>query len=382
MQQCMFAQTSKIIFEKSNIKGSIIKDFTSMNEIKSCRFDSVIFFINNTSINNQHQVSFFNYKTNKSGSIKINLKKKDNFYQERISSFLKFQNDFIFLTNKSIYLFKEKNGFLTLQNKIENTHNFSQILPLGEKIFLYVNYNYHPLDAKHQHAWAILNSENLTFDKFIVKENDNTKFSAFVNNWVDTYKSKLVYTKTLEYKIMFHDTDLNEIDSIVSNELYENIDNINFSIENSDFSKEYYTNLKKIDDSLLTRIRKIYFLNDTTVGVLLKIKNSHILRMDIWQKNSNEWIKVKSDSSTIWYEKGVEYSNKKTIYTDFYQNLYGFVYIGNYQFIKSYYPYIQSVDTKSFDENLDYFDKQNQTIKNEEIFIGFKTIQISFSNGQ
>ncbi|MEO9257661.1 MAG: hypothetical protein ABI207_04725, partial [Crocinitomicaceae bacterium] len=260
---------------------------------------------------------------------------------------------------------------------IKNEYYFNTSINFMDKIFLQVCYNFHPEDAPYKNVWAIFNPKTLVFEKINILSDNNILFGSFVNSWVDVCGAKICYAQSSSYKITIHNDNFEVIDSISTNELHVNEQYIE-KIKQRDFlSKDAISKLSQEDDSLLTRIRKVYFLNDSCVMVLLKLAGKEEVRADYWQKTNHSWNRVFQDYSSIWFEEGQKYSDNQITYGDFYQNVYGFNYDGKLHYFKSYFPFTPIVNTMSFNRDKDFFNKQNDAIIKNELYLGIKEIQIN-----
>ncbi|MCC5924888.1 MAG: hypothetical protein JJT77_13985 [Crocinitomicaceae bacterium] len=267
---------------------------------------------------------------------------------------------------------------------IKNDKNFSQSYLLNDdKLFLSVFYNFHPGDQQERHLWGILdlNKQKITSVQRMPEE--DVHFSHFVNDLVNVKDNKIMLSESSLYKIFFYDEEFNKTDSIYSEELddFKNQQIIYKDLFNSLDSKDAIYKLKTLDDSLFTRIRKVFFIDTNNVMVILKLAGQESLRVDYWGKSDNTWERKIIDSSSVWFVQGQQYNDSMYCYTDFYQNMSSIIALGDNQFGLFYYPYIATPNTRSFDKEKDYFYKQNRNIRNENSFIGFKTIRIgAFSN--
>ncbi len=377
-----FAQTSNKLEITSNTKAIKFNSKIDFNSVKSSRFNSTIYCVPIYSNDKSLIIYSYDFKNRTNDSIIINYKKKyKSIFKERVLSFSVLNNYLIYTCNNNIYVFEKlKENKISFIGSIKNLYNFNTTHVLDDKIFLQICYLFHPDDSPSNNTWAILNPKTLKVELLKKQSEDDAIFGAFVNSWVDVQNSKIVYSRSSEYKITFHDKNFNQIDSIVTDELNQNKKHVSEFHKRNLFSKDAISKLHRDDDSLLTRIRKIYYLNDSSLMVLLKIAGKKEIRADYWTKSNGIWKLNSQDFSSIWFIEGKEYSNTKITYSDFYQNVNSLIYIGNNHFIQPYYPFISSIITESFEINKDYYEKQNDAIKNNEHFIGFKEIKINSNN--
>lgn len=318
-------------------------------------------------------------------SMRVELPKNKNnklLCEERVSSMTLCDKRLVVVGNYHIFLlnFNADYSGLKLIGKIKNEDNFTFSKLVGSQVFLSVLYDFHPLDAPHKHIWGLYDVGKGELVKREIMPDDDVKFSYFVNQWFSTYGDKIAYARSTSYHIGIFDNQFNLIDSIVSDELSGNFETVK-EIQSKDFhSKFQISHLKLLDDSLLTRIRKVYFTNDSTMFVLLKLKQSNQLRLDIWVKNKeeNKWLKHGEAQLPLWYEEGQVYSqnNLRTL-TDFYQNVFDLVYVNNQIFELWYYPYMPVVSTSDFNAKKDYYEIQNKSVIEGNSSMGVKKIRIS-----
>lgn len=305
------------------------------------------------------------------------IKKFDNLGQELVHSMTILQNALIVVSSNYITQFEVdfENKKLLLINQIKNKDNFLYCSNLDSTIFLSVLYNFHPNDADNNHVWGIYNIQNRNIVKTQIMPDNDKIFSHFVNKWFDTHHNKILYAHSSEYKIYIFDNELNIKDSIVSPELNSNLPIIDSltQISNSVRSKEKIELLKKIDDNFLTRIRKVYFLDSITIGVLIKKKNEDSLILDVWKNNNNVWSKFATKSFTIWYVEGQSYtSDNVSMLQMFYQNLNDFKLTKNSIFESWKIHFTPTVNTINFKKD-QYYEDQNNQLLNEKNSFGCST---------
>jgi hypothetical protein len=197
-----------------------------------------------------------------------------------------------------------------------------------------------------------------------------------VNSWTSVYGNRIAYAESASYKVHIYDDRFRQIDSLSSDELDGNKPYLDELTERELSSKEAVMAMKKLDDSLLIRIRKVWLLDDTSLLVLLKLPNSSVTWLDYWQKSDGRWSKAFREVSTLWYEEGQAYSPEKITHSSFYQNVSGFTYLGNKEFIDIYYPFTPTVTTESFSRSNDFDTLQNQVIQDEKTAFGIKTLRV------
>lgn len=376
---CVGQVNNFYISENKEIK--IISENNDLTSIRLCGWKNIRLYT--SSVNTQKYRIFYIYNTDQKilSEIKIHqTKRNQNIISDRIYSLTLIGNDLIIVTNNYIfhlYVDYQKNQ-LELLNSLKNDQNFNFTKNLNGRIFLSVLYDFHPLDATKKHIWAIYNLTRKKLDNQIVMQDGDVKFSYFVNKWFDTFDDRIYFSESTKYSIGIYNEDFIKIDSIETNELDVNKIHLDKFASSSINSKQQINQLKIIDDSLLTRIRKIYVLSDTAIFVILKMKGTSKLRLDYWIKSNNKWMLCTQNEYSIWYEIGQEYSetNLETL-SDFYQNMNDMFYAKDLHFELVYYPFMPIITTKSFDQKKDYYEIQNERLLHHKNSIGHKTIIIN-----
>jgi hypothetical protein len=327
--QCkvVFSQTTEKLEITNNIKIGEKINFDLYSSIKSSFKDSLVYFTNINITDNKFQLFYYNLISKKTEYYAANIKKKDLIAKDRIFSIEITKENLIVLGSNYLYLYRIKENKLVLEKIQHNEFNFNKIMPLGSNFLLYVNYNFHPSDAPKKHLWAILNNQ-FEIKNITEMNEENSIFSYFVNDWVDTYKDNIVYAKTGEYNLYFYNSDFKCIDSIKGPDFLINTPSKEILKSLDSHTKDNIYKLKKIDDSLCTRIRKVFYLDSEKVAVLIK-SNLDVLYFHVWSKINNEWVISLSDSSSLWYQDGKKYDQKNLTYSEFFQNFYGLNKINN-----------------------------------------------------
>lgn len=377
--QLLVAQTRNIRVV-DNKKGASILFNSHYNLIKSACSDSMLYSTPSQAINQSRVIYCYDIGNQQQSTLAIIPKRKyKSFFDERILSFSICGTQYVFVCNNSIFvLHRTRGNKLQFVARLKNEYSFTNSFTLGKNILLYVCYSFHPEDVKNKHVWATLNLTENHLSQVALQTDDNALFGFFVNNWIDVCDSKIVYARSSEYTITIHNDQFQQIDSIKTTEFDGNKPYVKQLKERNLSSKDAISTLRQTDDSLLTRIRKVYFLTDTTLFVLIKLAGKQELRADYWLKSKGEWARIHQDFSPIWYEEGKSYSNEETIYTDFYQNTFDFPYYGNNQFYLVYFPFIPTISTTNFNKDEDYFFLQNEAIKNNELYFGIKEYHVTF----
>jgi hypothetical protein len=375
--QPIFGQAKNIRIA-DNVKGLPAGFHSNYGNIKSAYSESIIYYTSSIAVDKKITIHTFDKATGINDSFRLDTGKKGrNILSERIESFSVSGNKFVFVCNAHIFVFeKQRAKGVRCIAKMENSYSFTKCLRLGEKVLLYTCYNYHPEDVPNKHVWAILNIQTNAIEQIKIQPDDNAIFAAFVNSWIDTYNSKIAYAQTDEYRITILNEKFAPIDSIKTSEFDSNREYTETLREKYYLSKDAIRNLQLVDDSLLTRIRKVYLLNDSTVMALIKLPKQKGIRVDYWRKSQGSWNRICQDSTPTWYVDGETYSGDRITYTDFYQNVYDLPYVSNNEFYLMYYPYIPTITTSNFDKDADYFNLQNEAIQTNNLFFGIKKIQV------
>lgn len=375
-----FGQKSKYLSIYTNYATKRVENSLNWSKILSDVVDSTLYF---TTKNNDSQNRLL-YSTNKEfDTLYFNTTgEAQSFSTELLFSFTALSDCFVFVGSQYVYIFnsQDENGELILRHKLKNEFGLLESYKIDDQtVFLRVFFDYHPLDESDKHLWAKLDVKSGNIHSVSKMSDDDVAFSHFVNDLVDVHNQKILRSESTKYLLRVYDENFNLVDSLYSSEL-DSLNDVDMSFvkTTSFFSKTKIGELKKFDDSLLTRIRKAYFLNDTTVMVLIKLKQRDVVRADIWVKYSNGWKRTIQDSSSIWFEMGESYSKDKTIYADFYQNVSDLVYLGDNTFHRFYFPYISNIETENYDSKEDYFYKQRDAFKNEKAHVGGKVLKLNF----
>lgn len=354
------------------------KEDNNFLKSKLCGYNNMRLYTSETVTGKTKEFYYYNTLNGQIDLLKIQLNKKNKvFFYDRILSMGLLNNQLLLLTNNHILLYQitDKNELFLIQVE-KNNDNYSVCKNLGDHFFLYVNYRFHPLDAKHQHIWAIYDLTTHKINKQQIMPTIDIDYTFFVNSWVDTYKNNVVYAHSSAYKIYFYNQSFIKIDSIVP--INSNLVKTQESNDQQLNSRDGISFFRKFDDSLNTRIRKVFYVNDTSILVLIKLKNSDSLQLDLWIKKNNLWELKKNNKYTIWFNQNEEYTtnNIKTL-TDLYQNIND-IYLNNQgEFEIWYYPFFENIICKSFDSDLHYFSIQNKIILNHETKIGIKHFRVN-----
>lgn len=347
-----------------------------MNPIVITKNNNTIFFTDKNPTTSEKKITIYSFDLAKTKFDSILIYKdketKELFGDRRLSICIK-DNNLIILTDGDIFIFKIKNKSLKLSKRIKNPKFFNDIINLGkDDLLLYVNYDFHPMDSKDKHLWGKLNIEEgkITVEKRM--PDDNVMFTYFVNKWISTYNGLIAYSKTSTYNIKLFDSNFNAIDSIVSDKLDSNILHIEKLEKINRNSKEGIYEVKKLEDSVLIRIQKVFLLDSSHVLVLLKRPKNKSYIMDLWEKKSNSWIQTNSSSISGFYNDGETYSKENPPVFNLFGNVNGLLYLEHNKFISIYFPYREYLKSNSFNRKIDFDDPTNEIIKSGDTYYGIQ----------
>ncbi len=242
------------------------------------------------------EIKEYDTKTKETKFIEIKKSKElKPLFNEHIDAIGVVKNKIVIINNNCIFIFTKNGTDYTLNKSIKNNGSFNRLYQLNtNELLLYVNYNFHPLDESNKHTWSklYLDKDSLGAEKRMGDE--NVQFSYFVNEWLSTYKGLIAYAHTTDYTIKIYNENFIQIDSIKSDYLDKNKSVLKLIPSGDDYSVDEMNKILKADDTLLTRIEKIYLLDSIHLLVTLKQSNTSHLKYDIWKKNSNGWVISKS----------------------------------------------------------------------------------------
>ncbi len=376
----LFSQQSQII-ELSNKNLNIKSNETSsVNAIVSTFNSGITYFITKYNYNhsNYRQIYRYNEVSGLVDSIQIdNSKHTKNLIHDNVFSIAVADSTIILLTDKFIYLFEVLGNKITNTSTLTNKYSFNQIRKLSNnEYFLYVNYNFHPADSPHRHLWGkLLLKERMITDLKRMDES-NAIFSHFIHQWFSIYNGLIAYSLTTDYKIYFYDTNFSKIDSICSNRLDSNQIYLNEIRSQNNYTKEGINAMLQKDEVLLKRIQKIFLLDSTHLLVMVKLPSSPKCLFDIWLKAHDKWELSSSTLVSNFYEVNQTYTNNNELAEGFFGNVNGIGYNGNNEFTIVYFPFIDNIETKSFDLDKDYNSKINKMIKENNLSYGVRKYKI------
>lgn len=374
-------QTS-LITEAYNLESIISNDGSgATNKIASTFYEEKLYFIPQSQFGDNksgRHIYYYDIKTKKTDSLLLeNSKKTKSVINQRFFSIEVTKDKIIVLTDPLILIFSYSKNKVEFKESIKNSKFFNKIKRISDdECFLYVNYNFHPMDAPDKHVWAKLNLNSKSIEQIKKMDDSNSSFTHFMNDWMSIYHGLISYANTTEYKIRFYDLNFNVIDSIFTHELDST--NIKFSrlAVNSLNSKEAISDLMKTDEVLFKRIQKIFLLDSSTIMVMLKLPKTRNCQFDLWSKVNGKWKLITSQVFDNFYKEGNSYSKVNPNPEGFFGNTNGINYIDNGVFLIVYFPYFENIGTPSFNRKRDYDERINEIARKGNLHYGIRKYEV------
>lgn len=378
----LFSFSQKPIVNEIFNKASGIKAELASGKILSCFSEGKIYFTNQSNLEDKKNRVIYIYDIEKAVSDSIIIESKKYAKALIKEMFLSIEIDkdkFYILTDYHFYsLDWKKNKAIVIDGFENDKNNFSSIVKLNkEELFLYCNYNYHPLDAKNKHIWGKYNITRNEITSITKMSDKNVMFSHYVNDWFSVYKGLIAYTETTDYNIKFYNSNFEVVDSIVSDKLDLNKPYAPLYSKDPEYSKDEMVKIMKLDDSTLTRIQKIFLLDSTHLMAIVKLPIVKKMEYHIWTKINGNWELTKTNLRPNYYVEGEKYDKTNNQITGFYGNTNGLLYVSGFNFYCIYSPFIENITTNSFSRKKDYDDVMNEKIRKKKIFYGIKKFTIS-----
>ncbi|MNK05511.1 hypothetical protein D3C87_233940 [compost metagenome] len=293
----------------------------------------------------------------KQDSISIQDKKRKGIGLAHVVQFAVSGKSLVILSSDLIYFYRRVGRSFVFERSIKNTYSFSGMERLGNNFLLYVCYPFHPLDQKETNVWAKLDLSKQEIVDVHFPEIDNTKFGNLVNSWVSTCEGTIAHASSSEYKVIFYDENYLRVDSIVMNS--DTLFRVDMDfLEQFDLrSKTGISKFMESDAQKLTRIRKVFLLDNNQLAVLSKLSKDLSppygkARLDVWEKNPDGW-KLKSQVlGDDMYRDGEVYNEQHVFLGNLYQNVFD-LKISNGQIYSVSFPYYPKVITEGFDRGKD-----------------------------
>lgn len=357
-----------------NEKIEIKKEASVSNKINTYYDSDRIYYLFQKS-EKLRSLFYYNIIKSTTDSIELTYTKK---YKEALNNDVRdlviLKDHLVVLTDDFVLTFKLIKDKYVCLNSIKNTYFFERLFRLDdENCFLYVDYPFHPLDSKYKHVWAKFNHLKNEITEVRFPPEINSKFGNLVNNWVDVKNERILHASTLQYKLNIYDKNYRLVDSIATNYLDSNKMYIEKSSGININGKEDILALKKIDEKYLSRIQKVYYINENKIIVIVKLKGRTTRRCDLWQKNIN-WSHISSFEIDDWYMSGKKYSADNHPPFELLFTSTGIVSLGENKMAFLYSPFLEMKEVEKFDEQKDYNEPVNKReIKNENS-IGIKVL--------
>jgi hypothetical protein len=371
---------NKIYTEVYNYNTKLAPADMSPDQTISCYHEGIVYFVKHRAAFDTDVLVIGEYNTKNQKTKFIEIKKnKDSkkLFNEHIDAIAVTNNKLVIINYLHIFIFTKTNHDYMLQKTIRNDGSFNDIYPLTDtELLLYVNYAFHPIDESNPHSWARLFMDRDSLGAETHMGDENLLFSYFPNQWISAYKGLIAYAHTTDYSIRFYDQQFYPIDSIISPRLDQNKNSLRLVPDDSDFSVDKMNKIGAADDSLLTRIQKIFLLDSTHLLATLKQPKTHYLRYELWQKDKAGWQLHKSQELPGHYENGKKYTAENNDIEGFYGNYSGLVYAGNNEFYFIDYPFMENPVSEFFDFQKDYYDKVNELTRKKELYYGIKKLKI------
>lgn len=289
----------------------------------------------------------------KQDSISIKDKKKKGIGIAHLVQFAVLGKSLIILTSDLIYFYRQEGNSFVFERSVKNSYHFSGMERLGNDFLLYVCYPFHPLDQRETNVWAKLDLSKQEITDVHFPEIDNTKFGNLVNSWVSVYGGTIAHASSSEYKVVFYDSNYSRLDSIVmSSDTLFRVDE-NFLDQFDLRSKDGISKFMESDSQKLTRIRKVFLLDNQHLLVISKLSKEVSsphgkARLDVWEKNSDAWNLKNQIFGDDMFRDGEVYDDKHVFLGNLYQNVFD-LRVNNGRVYCVSFPYYPKVITESFD---------------------------------
>lgn len=366
---------NKVYTEEFNTDLKIRESNTYMGRTCASMANGKIYFMKGSGSSKDKRILHsYDLTTHKTEDIEFaNSKDTKLLFRDRIDAFEVIGDKMIILTDPEIIILKITKSKAEFVQKTKNTKFFNFICKTTDTtLFLSIDYNFHPMDAPDKHVWANYNMAKNEIVNTKKMSDDNAIFSHYVNGWVSICKDKIAYSKTTDYSIYFYNSSFEKTDSIKSELLASNKKYSDVLTKPFGFSKDHIVSIQQLDDSVLTRIQRIFYIDTTHVFVTLKLPKVKQLGLHLWEKKGRDWSLIKTDSIPYFYEAGKAYTDKNNSMTGFYGNADALVTDGSGSIYYVYSPYMDKIMTDSFDMQKDYTNKINELIRANNMTYGLK----------
>lgn len=376
----LFCISQKPVFRHAgNVSTGIRSTNSFPDKIVGCYFQESIYATTaDNSTGSEITISQFNINTHISAAFQINKSKSTASLFGRAILAISVQGDKFYVLNSShLNILKRVGDQLMFIKAIDNKPSFNTIHQLGKNaLLLSVNYNFHPMDEAHKHAWAKFDLVNDSLLPEIYRDEDNTRFSYFVNGWLTTYKGLISYSKTTEYNIKFYNNDFQVQDSIVVDDLKSNDAVLHLLPMGNEYSTDEMKKIRAVDDTLLHRIEKIFLVDSNNLLVTIRRPKSKTYRFDLWQRYGGEWKLVNSQLVENNYVEKARYTPANNQIHGFFGNHSIVVGDENGTFYNYYFPFRENVISDSFNMQKDVVDPTNELTRKNRLFYGVRKLKI------
>ena len=187
---------------------------------------------------------------------------------------------FLFIRSGNSFIFRNKinlpSDFVTRRLKFLT----------ADRILLYSIYNFHPVEGVQNTNLSVYDIQNDSIIKILHPELPCIGFSHLINEWISVSDDRIAIADPCGYTIRFYNFDLDLQDSIIFHpggrwkDLPGNT--LPFSTSPAEINpKLLIDKLLKIQDTI-SRIEKLFFLNDQSLLVISTCGAMGKRRMDIW----------------------------------------------------------------------------------------------------
>ncbi|MCA0430956.1 MAG: hypothetical protein LCH32_10705 [Bacteroidetes bacterium] len=381
MLPLVFISQNELFSEVYN-KPTGINNNPNSFRVLSCIDKNIIYYLDAFNATNKNSLQVFSYYVKKdinSEKLEVLVNKQfKKLLHEPIYSFIIQKNILVLLTDEFIYIgkFHDQNKIKIIKSIKNQKFSYQKIMRLNDnELFLYVYYNYHPLDAPKKHVWAKLNLTSLELENIKYQDESEANFTHSIKNWVTTYKGLIANCSTTHYKINFYNNNFETYDSISTNFFDDNLNFLHL-FKNSLNSKDEIQIFKRKDDSLLKRIEKIILLDSNTLLVNVKLPKQKDFEIHLWRKSNSKWKLIKKEIILTFYKDGDKYDSTNNILNPLFGNHLEITVENNFMYAVCSH-FMPNVISNSFKMQDDYVDKLNEMIKENKLYYGIKKYKLN-----
>jgi len=255
-------------------------------------------YLNNTFDSPSILIYVLNFNSDKTDSFKLSLP----HHTLWSLSCLTVNDKYIAIKCDSIYIFERNSKKLI--NFFSSYHSNEIKFLDSNRLLIYKNYDFHPLDDSIKTNLIIYNIEKKQLISSIKPQFNYIGYTHLVSEYIAVNSDKIAFAQTMPYDVkIFSTKDLSQISEITEAfnndpKQLEKIDSLH-QVHNHNFSdvKEFIFKLKAIDS--ITRIEKVLFLTDDTLLISKKIPQSGFKEraLDVWvlNKKNKKWSCIVKD---------------------------------------------------------------------------------------